>query len=121
MERLTKRTAGITGLTGCFDECDHANSGCDCVRIRSALRRLSAYEDTGLTPEQVAELAGKNTPKAVRCNTAEERTEVQKGVVFGKGVQIGFCPTCGMFTTPSHTYCEKCGQALKWPEPPKEE
>ena len=57
MERLTERIAGITGLKACYEGCDHLDNGCDCVRIRGALIKLSRYEDTGLTPERCAELA----------------------------------------------------------------
>ena len=57
MERLTKRGKGIcVGLSACFDECDHTISGCDCVRVRGAINRLAAYEDTGLAPDEIMSL-----------------------------------------------------------------
>lgn len=62
-----------------------------------------------------AEMIEKATPKAVRFQTAEEPAQMDTGVIFGKGVPIGLCPACGMFTTPSHAYCGKCGQRLLWP------
>lgn len=68
MERLTERKAGITGLSACFEECDHTNNGCDCVRIRSALRRLSAYEDTRLTPEEITKLQSDHTDLKKFCD-----------------------------------------------------
>lgn len=45
MERLTKERNGITGLTACFELCNHPNSGCDCVLVHSALKKLAEYED----------------------------------------------------------------------------
>jgi hypothetical protein len=68
MERLTKRGKGIcVGLTACFDKCDHAISGCDCVRVRGAINRLAAYEDSGLEPEEI--------PQWIPCNKLPDKPQ----------------------------------------------
>lgn len=63
MERLTHRHEnGQVELVSCLlaesslDGCPDG-SGCNCIGANKAYDRLAAYEDTGLTPEEVAELA----------------------------------------------------------------
>lgn len=62
MERLTEHTAGgyivIKGCASVYPTQERKRAP-----ATSAIVRLAAYEDTGLTPEEVAELA-----KIVRCN-----------------------------------------------------
>ena len=57
MERLTKKSGEMVWLKsdGLFLEPCEARSNAD---IRDALVRLAAYEDTGLTPEEIVALAG---------------------------------------------------------------
>jgi hypothetical protein len=61
MERLTGKKKGVVGLKDCLTECKHPINGCDCRNVRSALRRLAAYEDTGLSPEEIDEMQSKLT------------------------------------------------------------
>lgn len=61
MERLTGRDdKGNAYFTKCFEEpCDGmgANEMCDeCDGLEQVCERLAAYEDTGLTPEQLLEI-----------------------------------------------------------------
>lgn len=66
---------------------------------------LAAYEDTGLTPDQIQELKERDT--------AEVSTEVDEYFGYFE------CPNCGMAIyasdrLESHKYCLNCGQKLKW-------
>lgn len=57
MERLTEHhfieTKG--SYMRCSDNCEMENCG-ECEKLDDLIDRLAAYEDTGLTPEEVAEL-----------------------------------------------------------------
>ena len=33
----------------------------------------------------------------------------------------GTCPVCHQFVDSSHNFCKRCGQALSWPDSPKDE
>ncbi len=60
MERLTKRGNGHAYYPRCFKEPCYG-SGCkikDCPFETEVCERLTAYEDTGLTPEQVYKMYG---------------------------------------------------------------
>ena len=68
MERLTKKSGEMVWLKsdGLFLEPCEARSNAD---IRDALVRLAAYEDTGLTPEEIVALAGEvNIWKSGYCD-----------------------------------------------------
>ena len=82
MDRLTKRGKGIcVGLSACFDECDHAVSGCDCARVRGALNRLAAYEDTGLAPDEIPQLQEKyNTAIKALSGAILEKAEIPQWI-----------------------------------------
>lgn len=41
---------------GCNDQCEECNSDCASCAIQEAFDQLAKYEDTGLTPEQIAEI-----------------------------------------------------------------
>lgn len=71
------------------------------------LERLYAYEDTGLTPQEIMELKERDTAKAPI--DADE--------------DYGFftCPSCGeaIYASDdfaSHKFCLNCGQRIKWEE-----
>lgn len=55
MERLTERFDGWVMRKGCNGPCRTCN-GAECAGIYPMIDRLAAYEDTGLTPEEVFEL-----------------------------------------------------------------
>lgn len=62
----------------------------------NAIFRLSAYEDTGLTPEQIWELKERDTAKKIEINA---------------GVPI--CPVCGRRVVRCYDFCPDCGQRLE--------
>lgn len=69
--------------------------------IRNVMRRLSDYEDTGLTPEQIRELKERDTAKA---------PEEYDGHWYK-------CPRCGKYAGGlKGDFCHVCGQRLKWEE-----
>lgn len=55
MERLTKRFDGWVMREGCHGPCRTCN-GAKCADIFPMIDRLAAYEDSGLTPEEIIEL-----------------------------------------------------------------
>ena len=71
--------------------------------------RLAAYENTGLTPEQVQELAERNAPnKPIKMN---DETVIRYTDAYR-------CPNCGksFSGTGIADYCYHCGQRLDWSE-----
>lgn len=69
------------------------------------VKALAAYENTGLTPDQIQELKERDTAKTP--------TEVDEYFGYFE------CPNCGMAIyasdrPESHKYCLNCGQKLKW-------
>ena len=69
--------------------------------IRNVMRRLSDYEDAGLTPEQIRELKERDTAKAPE----------EYDVHWYK------CPRCGKYAGGlKGDFCHVCGQRLKWEE-----
>ena len=69
------------------------------------VKALAAYENTGLTPDQIQELK--------ELDTAKASTEVDEYFGYFE------CPNCGMAIyasdrLESHKYCLNCGQKLEW-------
>lgn len=62
----------------------------------NAIFRISAYEDTGLTPEQIMELKERDTAKKIEINAG-----------------IPTCPVCGRRIVKCYDFCPDCGQRLK--------
>ena len=90
MERLTHKARYEAGY--------ELNKG---VKDWQAADRLGAYENTGLTPEQIRELKERDTAKA---------PEVFDGHWYK-------CPRCGMYAGGiKGDFCHRCGQRLKWEE-----
>lgn len=65
MKRLTCNDRGETVLkamlkkdyyVNCMGICEKFEGGCTECPIQKAFERLSAYEDTGITPEQIVEI-----------------------------------------------------------------
>lgn len=79
------------------------------VTIKEILARLTEYEDTGLTPEQVRKLKERDTAKKP-IKTTEET-----GIRYTDSYR---CPNCGgNFTgTGIADFCYHCGQRLNWSE-----
>ncbi|WP_411329258.1 hypothetical protein [Blautia hansenii] len=65
--------------------------------------RLAAYENTGLTPEQVQRLKEKSTARKL----IEHET---------KFASIFECPSCGCIDVYGQKNCDECGQKLDWSE-----
>lgn len=107
MERLTKRNPD-----GRADFAAKNRHKCDvCAVLMSAdkrafldvLEKCAAYEDTGMTPEQVERWKELRTPKAVlktdfiySCPSCKNLVE---GIVHGQRCR---------------NYCDHCGQAILW-------
>ena len=64
--------------------------------IRNVMRRLSDYEDTGLTPEQIRKLKDRDTAKAP--------------VPSPVGTDGMVCSSCGKKALPWDRFCPECGQ-----------
>lgn len=79
------------------------------VTIKEILAKLTEYEDTGLTPEQVQELKERDMAKKP-IKTADET-----GIRYTDSYR---CPNCGgNFTgTGIADFCYHCGQRLDWSE-----
>lgn len=69
------------------------------VTIKEILARLTEYEDTGLTPEQVQELKERDTAKK----------PIKNGAKFAP---IYECPVCGCKDVSWQSFCDECGQRL---------
>ena len=75
--------------------------------VKNRLEELKPYEDTGLTPEQIAELKERNTAKAP--------------VDIDEEFDMYVCPSCNMAIgamgdREEHKFCMNCGQKLNWEE-----
>lgn len=64
---------------------------------RLLLERLYAYEDTGLTQEQIRKLKERDTAK----NPVPSQFKSEM-----------VCPVCGSTAYPWNTFCDECGQRL---------
>ncbi|HBI59891.1 MAG TPA: hypothetical protein DDY31_01550 [Lachnospiraceae bacterium] len=87
---------------------------------------LAAYEDTGLTPEQIKEmdrLYAEKCEEVVALKKQIEREKTAKMYVLG-GDKPGvpeevLCPKCEHFfgyknNFKKSNYCPNCGQKMKW-------
>lgn len=98
MERLT-----VKGPSGLISLKDKSENGAN-----QAIKCLSEYEDTGLTPDEVKELAERDTAKAPE--------EIQDA--FGDARLV--CPHCrnsviNYFNrSRPPQFCMICGQRLRW-------
>ena len=75
--------------------------------VRKRLEELKPYEDTGLTPEQIRELAERDKAKAP-VDTDDE-------------FDMYVCPSCDMAIgiigdKKNHHFCLNCGQRIRWEE-----
>ena len=73
---------------------------------RKRLEELKAYEDIGLTPEQIRKLKERDTAKAA----------IITGYNRAVGYKVGECPICGAMVRDIMNFCDECGQRLKWEE-----
>ncbi|MBS6723686.1 MAG: hypothetical protein KH268_11965 [Clostridiales bacterium] len=85
---------------------------------------LAAYEDTGLTPEQIRQIDRLYEEKCREVAELRQREtailpENIKGNKKDNGrLLFGTCPKCKTRVTnvESGNYCQNCGQRLKWEE-----
>ena len=101
MERLT-----VKGPSGLISLKDKSENGAN-----QAIKCLSEYEDTGLTPPEIMELKERDTEKA---------PEIHKN----KRSSVYTCPSCnlvlinkdenGCFCGQHYKLCPDCGQRIKW-------
>ena len=71
----------------------------DSKLLPGAMEKLAAYENTGLTPEQIMRLKERDAAKD---------PEVFDGYWYK-------CPTCGKYAGGlKGNFCHVCGQRLKW-------
>lgn len=96
---MVKEARGEYVLKTLFDELDEGYLG---------MCELKAYEDTGLTPEQIRELKERDTAKAPIKDT-------DSGVRYTDDY---ICPNCRKHFTGTGiaAFCYHCGQRLKWEE-----
>ena len=124
MSRLVEESkwgAGVYDLTAargesCADICDN-ESDCGTCPIIAAFVRLAAYEDTGLSPEEVREQM-----ERLRAKTVEPLMHDEIGDEFKLVHYI--CPLCGNIIDQNRKgqktglyrpeYCHDCGQHLEW-------
>ena len=100
MERLTHKARYEAGY--------ELNKG---VKDWQAADRLGAYENTGLTPDQIMELKERDTAKAPKIHK-------------NKHSNTYTCPNCnlvliikdetGWFCGKHYKFCPDCGQRIRW-------
>lgn len=101
MKRLTAISeSGKAYYPYCFreDTCDGCGSSEKCDQCELSLKvceTLAAYENTGLTPPEIRELAERDNPRKVELNA---------------GVPI--CPVCRRKVVKCYVFCPDCGQRL---------
>ena len=86
MERITTRVKD-----GDFEMVEVGTSD-DYIK---AVDMLADYEDTGLTPPEIMELAERDNPRKVELNAG-----------------IPTCPVCGRRVVKCYVFCPDCGQRL---------
>lgn len=104
MERLTTEDYELIGCHGC-EEKGVCYARYWCSKKKKVLIELKRYEDTGLTPEQIAELAERDTAKSP--------IDIEDNYGFF------VCPSCGnsIYASDdfeSHKFCLNCGQRIRW-------
>ena len=95
MERLT-----VKGPSGLISLKDKSENGAN-----QAIKCLSEYEDTGLTPEQIMKLKERDTAKEIQ--------KVEEQPYFRKHFHSYICPVCHKKVESGWSFCGHCGQKLK--------
>lgn len=112
---LVKEEYGEQTLKTLFEESDEGYRG---------MCTLKAYEDTGLTPEQIREIDRLYTEKCREVAGLRQRDTAKEPQYKGDGYHDGdlicdtwICPNCGEryeVEYDDYDFCPKCGQRLKW-------
>ena len=108
MKRLTKviNACGKTVVVYTCGKYEDTTAGeMEHEDIRNVMKRLSDYEDTGLTSPEIMELKERDTAKAP--------IDIEDNYGFF------VCPSCGnsIYASDdfkSHKFCLICGQRLRW-------
>ena len=90
MERITERK------TSCWIKTKSGKDYTNYTKDWDAISELAAYEDTGLTPEEIRELKERDAARA-----PEPAPLGMDGMV---------CPACGKKALPWDRFCGECGQ-----------
>ena len=106
MERLTTEDYELIGCHRC-EEKGVCYARYWCSKKKKALIELNRYEDTGLTPPEIMELAERDT--------AKPPIDIEDNYGFF------VCPSCGnsIYASDdfeSHKFCLNCGQRIQWRE-----
>lgn len=85
----------------------------DCKFSEKICETLAAYENTGLTPQEIVQLKERDTEKAPSVKINDEAVKVG-AITFGKGTKVYRCPNCKRLVIYGDRFCRDCGQRLKW-------
>lgn len=107
---LVKEEYGEQTLKTLFEESDEGYRG---------MCTLKAYEDTGLTPEQIREIDRLYTEKCRKVAELQQRDNPVKvkpiGINHSIGRRVGVCPKCDVIVNDyEDRFCRECGCRLKW-------
>ena len=80
---------------------------------------LAAYENTGLTPEQIREIDRLYTEKCRKVAELQQRDNPVKvkpiGINHSIGRRVGVCPKCDVIVNDyADRFCRECGRKLEW-------
>lgn len=102
MERLThKRANGIK--TGYWSP----------EKKEALINSLAAYENTGLTPDQIIALKERCTEKKPQVHVNNEDVKIG-AILFRKGTKAYRCSVCNRLLIYGDKFCRDCGQQLRW-------
>ena len=107
---LVKEEYGEQTLKTLFEESDEGYRG---------MCTLKAYEDTGLTPEQIREidrLYAEKCREVAEMRQRETPVKVKPPVIYHPvGYRIGMCPKSDANVPDyAHHFCRECGCRLEW-------
>lgn len=107
---LVKEEYGEQTLKTLFEESDEGYRG---------MCTLKAYEDTGLTPEQIREIDRLYTEKCREVAELRQRDNPVKvkpiGINHSIGRRVGVCPKCDVIVNDyEDRFCRECGCRLEW-------
>lgn len=79
---------------------------------------LAAYENTGLTPEQIQEIDRLYAEKCQEVAKMRQRDIPERPKILGEnsaaGYRIGKCTKCGNIIRSYIAFCDECGQRVDW-------